>query len=217
MPKLSRKETERRRLLAGRDLLGGMRQCDVAAKYSVDKGNISRWNKIVHSVGIEGLKTPDTKPGRKPKLSAKDRERLDQMIVEGAEAHGYENDVWTLPRITELIEHEFEVVHDPGLVWHILKDMGFSWHKPSSRSAQQDPGKVDEWLRVTWKRVEKNREWLDSSLPRRSGVHDDARDLEDLGTSRADTDHPSPCVEMDLDAMHLRPDHRRSALLQDTN
>ena len=38
-------------------------------------------------------------------------------LARGAVANGYLTDVWTLPRVAEVIEHLTGVVYHPGNVW----------------------------------------------------------------------------------------------------
>ena len=54
--KLTREQMEERRLLAGADLLAGMKHADVARKYGVSQPVVSKWDKIIRAEGIEGLR-----------------------------------------------------------------------------------------------------------------------------------------------------------------
>jgi len=155
IPQLSRDELERRRLLAGQDLLIGMKQCDVAKKYNVDKSNVSRWKNKLKAEGLNGLMQSSIKRGAKSKLSNEQRNKLKEIIITGSKEYGFDNELWTLDRIVHVIKEEFGVTYHPGRVWHILKNMGFTWQKPKYSAIQKDHDKVNEWLETSWEYVKK--------------------------------------------------------------
>ena len=77
------------------------------------------------------------------------------MLVDGAEAHGFENDVWTLERVATLIEDEFGVAYHPGHVYKILERLGFSWKKPLKRPINRDEQAIHQWVLEEWPRLKK--------------------------------------------------------------
>jgi transposase len=48
---------------------------------------------------------------------------VDQALRKGARAHGFQTDLWTLPRCAAVIERLTGVDYHPGHVWKILKAM----------------------------------------------------------------------------------------------
>ena len=78
--KLTREQMEERRLLAGADLLAGMKHADVARKYGVSPAAVSKWDKIIRTEGIEGLRMHKA-PGKMPKLNEQEKETLMTLRV----------------------------------------------------------------------------------------------------------------------------------------
>jgi transposase len=152
--RLSPKQLEERRLAAHKMLRDGRTQAEVARELGVTSGAVAHWVKAMETGGKDALKRrPHT--GRPPRLKKKQRERLAEMLVEGAEAHGFENDVWTLERVATLIEGEFGVAYHPGHVFKILERLGFSWKKPLKRPINRDEEAIRQWVAQEWPRLKK--------------------------------------------------------------
>jgi len=106
--------------------------------------------------GDEGL-DPKPNAGSKPRLSPKEQERLAKYLLRGPRAHGYKTELWTLGRITEVIEDRFGVSYDPSAVWRLLRRMGWSSQKPERRAREQDEEAVARWREVEWPRIKRGR------------------------------------------------------------
>jgi transposase len=53
-------------------------------------------------------------------------------FAKGADAHGYVSDLWTLQRVTEIIERLTGVAYHSGHVWYILRhELNSSWQRPA--------------------------------------------------------------------------------------
>src|SRR5438093_1138411 len=63
-----------------------------------------------------GLAEP-TRLGRPPRLSDSDWRRVERALLAGAQAHGFDTDLWTLPRVAEVIWRTCGVSYHPG---HVL-------------------------------------------------------------------------------------------------
>ena len=77
---------EKRRLAAMRLFDRGLNQTEVARRVKVVRQTVAALKKAGRA-------------GRKPRLSAGDRERLVKLLLRGAEALGYPAPVWTCPRV----------------------------------------------------------------------------------------------------------------------
>jgi len=168
--KLTREQMEERRLLAGADLLAGMKHADVARKYGVSPAAVSKWDKIIRAEGIEGLRMHKA-PGKTPKLTEQEKERLKEILIEGPLAHGWETDIWTSRRVKEVIQKEFGVEYHLHHVPKLLHKLGFRPVKPKRQAAEKDEEKKEEWLKTTWVEVKKTNFRGYSSFYRRIGLH----------------------------------------------
>jgi len=97
----------------------------VARRLHVCRQTVSRWADEFRAGGREALKKAG-RAGRRPELSEADRERLQELLVQGPEKLGYETPLWARARVAHLIDNEFGVEYHPGHVWKILDDLGWS-------------------------------------------------------------------------------------------
>lgn len=158
--KTQSKELERQRLKAGRLLLNGVSQVEVARRVGVAKSTVSGWNAKLEQGGLDALRATGLR-GRPASLDERDRKRLGKMLLKGPMAAEFATDVWTLPRVRELVKREFGVVLSESQIWRVLRAMGFSPQKPSKRALQRDEEKAGEWKTKRWpalKKTLKNRD-----------------------------------------------------------
>ena len=59
----------------------------------------------------------------------------------------------TSPLISQVIEEEFGVQHHPGHVRKMLKQMGYSRQRPTTRLVQADPLQKRKWVRYTYPKL----------------------------------------------------------------
>jgi len=93
--------------------------------------------------------------GRPPKLSAKQRQRLERLLCKGAMANGFRTELWTLPRIAQLIEREFGVRYHPANISRVMAKMGWSPQKPERRALERNDPEIERWKREEWPRIKK--------------------------------------------------------------
>jgi transposase len=143
---------ERRR--QGMRLLGqGRAQAEVARRCGVSRVTALRWQRQRRSGPAAWKRRP---LGRPSKLTATDRQKLEQALLQGAQAHGFLNDLWTLPRVAELIRRQSGVRLHPGHVWRVLGRMGWSPQRPARRAAQRDEEAIARWRKHTWPALKKS-------------------------------------------------------------
>lgn len=153
-PKGSAEALEVRRLMAGRLLLDGKGVREVSNLTGASPSSVSRWKQDLEQGGMEALKSKPH-PGRTPRLRPEQKQELEQILLQGAQAVGYTTDLWTLDRVTEVIEREFGVKYHPGHVWYILRDMGWSCQKPERRARERDEEAIKQWRDKKWIQVKK--------------------------------------------------------------
>ena len=145
---LTRDQLEQRRLAAADDLDHGMTQSDVAEKYGVTEAAVSTWATTLETEGREGLKSTnnDGNQGPDPKLSREDKQRLAELLKQGAQAHGWATDLWTRKRVAELIETKFGVDYHPRHCSTILHEIGFRPVQPKRVANEKDEAEKQRWL-----------------------------------------------------------------------
>jgi transposase len=94
--------------------------------------------------------------GRPAKLSAAQLTRVEHALATGAAANGYVTDLWTLPRVAEVIQRLTGVAYHPGYVWYILRNqLHWSWQRPARRSVERDDEAIERWVTQRWPQLKK--------------------------------------------------------------
>ena len=133
---------------------GDLNQSEVARRLHVCRQTVSRWADEFRTGGRGALEQAG-RAGRKPELSEADRERLQELLLQGPERLGYETPLWTCARVAHLIDDEFGVEYHPGHVWKILDDLGWSCQRPVGRARERNEEAIRRWRQVEWPAIKK--------------------------------------------------------------
>jgi len=145
-----RQAFERVRMQAGELFTAGRSQAEVALHLGVARQNASRWHAQWRAGGLDGLRSAGP-TGHAPRLSDQQLHRIDQALREGARAHGFDTDHWTLTRITNVIEQLTGVVYHPGHVWKLLRHrLHYRLQRPARRAIERDERAIARWVAEDW-------------------------------------------------------------------
>lgn len=154
-PHGSAEELERRRRHGVALLQKGHGVREVARMVGASPGAVVAWRDQYEKQGEAGL-AAKPHPGRPAKLSPVQRKQLLRLLTKGPQAHGYPTDLWTLPRVAEVIHKRFGVHYDPSHVWRILNALGWSAQKPERRARERDEKSIERWRQRDWPRIKKS-------------------------------------------------------------
>lgn len=87
--------------------------------------SVCRWLAEYRCKGAAGLDAEPV-PGRPPKLNARQRRALVSCLLKGAGAFGFATDLWTCPRIVQLIGQRYGVRYHVDAVPRVMASLGFS-------------------------------------------------------------------------------------------
>ena len=145
---------EARRLQAARLFARGASQAAVAKALDVTRVSAHAWFHAWKAKGRAGLKGAG-RLGRKPRLSPAQLVDVERAIRAGPGAHGFQTDLWTLPRIATVIERVTGVRHHPGHVWRVLRGLGWSVQRPTQQARERDEPAIEAWKRRRWVQLKK--------------------------------------------------------------
>jgi transposase len=149
-PKGSAAELERRRRRAVELLDQGESPSTLARILGVHEASVHRWRRARTGAGLAA------KPllGPKPRLSDDNLRALEQLLLQGAKHHGWDNDLWTAQRVATLIDRHFGVKYHPEHLRTILKRrLNWSSQKPQLRAKEQNDQEVERWLGDEFPRI----------------------------------------------------------------
>jgi len=114
---------------------------EIARQVRASPGSVHLWIQNWKKKGDAALisKPP---PGRPKKLTPKQREKLQKLLLSGAMACGFPNELWTLKRIATLTHKTFGVRYHQSHLWRILKAFGWSCQVPERRAVQRDEATI---------------------------------------------------------------------------
>jgi transposase len=128
----------------------GVRQAEVARRLEVSAQAVSVWHARWQQGGIDALRSRGPS-GPAPRLSAAQLAQVEQALLDGATAHGFVGELWTLDRAATVIERLTGVHHHPAWVWALLRHrLGWSVQRPRRRAAERDQAAIDRWVKERW-------------------------------------------------------------------
>lgn len=152
--KASVEELEARRMVAGRLLEQAKGVNEVARLVGAAPSSVSRWKKVLKRRGLDGLKAIPNR-GAKPRLNGRQRRRLVRILLRGPRKAGYSTDLWTCPRVAQVIQRTFGVAYHPGHVWYLLRRLGWSCQKPEQRARERNEEAIRQWREQDWPRIKR--------------------------------------------------------------
>ena len=133
---------------------GKMILAAIARELQVSRQSVSRWYEAWKRGGADSLRGAG-RAGRKPKVEKKQLQLVDRALRQGARSHGFNTDLWTLPRVALVIERVTGVHYHPGHVWKILGAMDWTLQRPAKQARERDSKKVELWMNERWPAVTK--------------------------------------------------------------
>ncbi len=130
----------------------GWKQKDIAEALGVSEGAVSQW--MVR--GRLGELAARPVPGKTPGLNSDARATLRDILDAGAEASGFEGEVWTQGRIRQVILEQFGIRYSERHIGRILRRMGYTLQTPEERASQRNPEAIAAWQTHGWAEVKKS-------------------------------------------------------------
>lgn len=153
--KMSHEALEEIRIRAVLQVEAGESPEDVIKALGFDRTCIYRWINAYQHGGLEALKAK-TLEGRPCKLDSKQVQKLYGIIVKNSPLQfRFAYALWTCGLIREIIRKKFGVGLSEVSVWRLLKRLGLSPQKPLFRAYQQDPGKVEAYLKEEYPKIKR--------------------------------------------------------------
>jgi transposase len=150
----------------------GRSQTEVARELDVSRQSASRWHAGWQAEGSRALQSRGP-TGRSPKVPDSALDEIEQALLEGALAHGFATEVWTLDRIAVVIQGLTGVALSNPSVWRLLRHrLGWTVQRPQRQAKERDEDAIQHWVAHEWPRIKKgparNRPGSSSSTSRAS-------------------------------------------------
>lgn len=141
---LSRDEREKVRLQAGKLFQQGLTQADIARRFKATPAAVNYWHKAWKRGGINSLKSKGH-PGFASKLTPQKRLLFKQAVLKGPLRYGFETNLWTLSRLSTVMNKVAKVRFGHNHTWEIVRELGFTCQKPQVRAVERDEAAIKAW------------------------------------------------------------------------
>lgn len=144
------------RCIAIRLLYFGYKPEQVAEMQAVSKPTIYGWFHRWQSGGVAAL-VNQPKSGRPPKLSDTHINSVVELLIQGAKAHGWQNDLWTAARVAEVIRKHLNINISSEQMRKILKNrLGWTVQRPVQMENKRDDTKIQHWKEHAFPQIVKD-------------------------------------------------------------
>lgn len=131
-PRGSPEQLEERRRQAVALKAHGYGPAQIARRLKTTPQSVCAWLRRHREGGDSALAARPT-PGRPSKLTARQKRALTAGLLKGASAFGYATDLWTCPRIAEVIRRRWGAAYHVDAIPRLMAGLGFS--PPKTRAA----------------------------------------------------------------------------------
>jgi transposase len=150
----SGEELEHRRRLGVRRVLEGHSCREVAAFLEVRERTVERWMAAYHQNGWAGL---SARPNHGPpaRLTEAQQAEVVSWVSHPAREFGFFNELWTAPRVAQVIERTFGVHYHPRYLNIWLHARGITPQKPRRQARERHEEQIQAWRDDEWPRIKK--------------------------------------------------------------
>jgi transposase len=136
----------------GVELMGrGVPTAIISRILGVSPSFLCRWKTILSSKQETSQKRGF---GSRRNLKREQIAELEQLLSQGATAHGWVNDLWTTKRVAVMIRRHFHVTCSRTHAWNVLtKDLGWTSQRPIQQGRDSDDAEITRWLEEEYPRI----------------------------------------------------------------
>lgn len=127
---------------------------EVSKQYRVTTQAVYKWLWRYQKEGFKGLSSKP-RPGRPGKLNPKKKKSLETLLLKGAKRAGFSTDLWTCPRIADVIYKSFGICYHIDHIGKLLRTMGWSPQRPVRKAIERNEEQIRNWIKVQWPRIKK--------------------------------------------------------------
>ena len=154
-PRRDFRQLEQRRQRAARLFADGkLSLAEIARELQVSRQSVSRWHAGWKKGGNGALRAAG-RAGRKPKLNRQQCKQVERALRQGARAHGFPTDLWTLPRVGDSDRALNRRALSPRPRVEDPAGPGLEPATSGQTSPRAQSGESARWLTQTWPEIKK--------------------------------------------------------------
>jgi transposase len=141
----------RERILATYDQ-DAFTQKQVAHRFQVSLGMVKKLLQQRRRTG--DIRSRHHYSGRPRLLTPDQLEILRELLLQGAAAHGWHNDLWTIKRVVEIIRRHFSIICSQAHGYNVLtRYLGWSPQRPVTQLRERDNVQIEVWKAESFPRI----------------------------------------------------------------
>lgn len=78
-----------------------------------------------------------------------------RWLLDNPTQHGFATELWTAPRLAQLIEQEWGIHFHPDYLTVWLRQRGFTPQRPRRQARERNQDAIAAWLAKDWPRIKK--------------------------------------------------------------
>jgi transposase len=159
MTAAERARREQVRIAAADAIEAGASDREVAKRLRVSRMSVNRWRRSLAAGGRSALASKGA-GGARCKLTPAQLGELAAVLEAGPAGQGWEDQCWTLARVTEVIWRRFGAEYTLAGADVLLHRIGWSVQFPARQAAERDEAAIAAWRQEVWPVVkEPRRTW----------------------------------------------------------
>jgi transposase len=135
------------RLHAVLNVLKGSSPAHTADIYGDSPRAVQYWVKNIASKGLAGL-WDKNRPGRPPKLSENEQEKLRKEIRRSPREFGYDQNLWDGPLLSHHLKERYGIVLGIRQCQRLFNQLGFTLQRPRRKACESDPQQQEEFKKT---------------------------------------------------------------------
>ena len=94
-------------------------------------------------------------PGPPPRLNAKQKQQLVEILLAGPCKAGYSTDLWTCKRVAAIVAKRFGVEYHPAHVGKMSTELGWTCQLPEQEAREGSKAAVEQWRKGDWPQIKR--------------------------------------------------------------
>lgn len=131
----------------------GLSVSAIADWFNKSEGAIYQWFDWFEDQPLDEAPYRDCWGKSSPKISEEQMLKLEELLIEGAEANGFTGQIWTGKRVANIIEKEFDETVSPHTARRYMKKIGWSRQKPQRRAIERNDTEIKKFINEEWKEI----------------------------------------------------------------
>jgi len=142
------------RLRAVQAVTRGLPLGEVAGAYGIDRTTLFRWFDRFATEGTDGLER-QRGSGRPRLLEELNDKALWEIVLQSATVFGFETDLWTMGRVHQVVQDQYQTTISHDTIWRRLRDAGLTYQKPERQYFEVDEEARQQWMRIEAPKIRK--------------------------------------------------------------